>query len=320
MAQITFNPELLSTLKDKVVVLTGGATGIGREAVKQFHQAGSKIVFGDIADSFGQELENSLGSDNVRFQHCDTSSYQDQLKLFKLANELWGRIDIVVGNAGISIPQDPFNPAADVEKEFSTKEVDVDLKGALFTSRIGCHYLRKNGKEGGDLILVSSIAGFKESTGLGVYTASKHGVLGILRGIRVQVQREGVRINAVCPWMTKTGMVAGIESGWRELGLPENKPEDVARSIVICATANRARVKYDTKTLETSRGLRHGGTKVPFWGKILFVAGGESYEIEEKFDNLEPEWLGAENSKSLAIGQDFLMNGETSWDTTKSKL
>lgn len=111
----------------------------------------------------------------------------------------------MVANAGISIPQDPFLPSADIETELSTKEIDVNLKGVIFTARIGAHFLRLNGngKEGGgDLVLVSSIAGFKESTGLGVYTASKHGVLGLLRGVRVQLAREGIRVNAVCPWMT----------------------------------------------------------------------------------------------------------------------
>ncbi|KAE8454624.1 hypothetical protein EG329_000247 [Mollisiaceae sp. DMI_Dod_QoI] len=208
MAHITFNPDLLTTLKDKVVVLTGGATGIGREAVKQFHQAGAKIIFGDIADALGLELEKALDSPNVRFQHCDTSSYQEQLALFKKADELWGRIDVVVANAGVSVPKDPFDPDSytDISIPFSTKEIDINLTGALYTSRIGLHYLRKNGKEGGDLILVSSIAGFKESTGLTVYTASKHGVLGILRGLRVQASREGVRVNAVCPWMTSSSL------------------------------------------------------------------------------------------------------------------
>lgn len=118
---------------------------------------------------------------------------------------------------------------------------------------------------------------------------------------------------------TETGMVKGIESGWRDLGLPENNSEDVARSIVICATANRSRAKYDKQSLTTIR-VTHQGAKLPFWGKILFIAGGESYEIEDKFNELEPEWLGAENSKILEKGQDFLMNGETSWDTSKSKL
>lgn len=106
----------------------------------------------------------------------------------------------------------------------------------------------------------------------------------------------------------ETAMVAGIEAGWKELHLPENEPEDVANSILICATANR---------VEDSNS--HKGAKLPFTGKIVFVAGGQSYEIEDSMQELEPEWLGRENSKSLVVGQDFLMNGETSWDTEKAK-
>jgi NAD(P)-dependent dehydrogenase (short-subunit alcohol dehydrogenase family) len=116
-------------------------------------------------------------------------------------------VDVVVANAGISIPRDPFLPAADITVEPSTKEIDINLKGVLFTARIGMHYLRKHKTPegpGGDLILVSSIAGFKESGGLAIYTASKHGVLGILRGLRVTATLENIRINAICPWMTST--------------------------------------------------------------------------------------------------------------------
>lgn len=170
---------------------------------------------------------------------CDVTSYTSQLHLFRTAISLFGKIDIVVANAGISIPRDPFafssipgngdEGDAEIEKEFPTAEIDVNLKGCLFTSRIGLFYLRKNkptsakskddirageraeggdfaGDVGGDLILVSSIAGFKESTGLATYTASKHGVLGLLRGVRIQAGREGVRVNAVCPWMTSEFM------------------------------------------------------------------------------------------------------------------
>lgn len=103
-------------------------------------------------------------------------------------------------------------------------------------------------------------------------------------------------------------MVAGIEAGWRELGLPENVPEDVARSILVCATAN------------CGKGKTHQGARLPFAGKILFVAGGQSYEIEDNIQELEPAWLGKSNSEKLRLGQDFLMNGETSWDTAISKL
>lgn len=229
MVHVQFNPELLSTLKDKVVVLTGGATGIGRSAVAQFAgeglelsygltpahansvlEAGCKVVFGDISEEPARELESRLRP-NVRFLFCDTSSYSDQLGLFAAAESIFGRIDVVVANAGIAIHKDIFDPSSDISIEPSMKEVEVNLCGAIFTARIGMHYLRKNksrggGKGGGDLVLVSSIAGFKESGGLATYTASKHGVLGLMRGLHTTVLPEGIRINVICPWMTSRSL------------------------------------------------------------------------------------------------------------------
>jgi NAD(P)-dependent dehydrogenase (short-subunit alcohol dehydrogenase family) len=161
---------------------------------------GTKIVYGDVSDGPGRELESELDSSSAFFVQCDVTSYSDQLALFKKAQTEFGRVDIVVANAGIVIPQDPFAPDADISKEPSMKEVDVNLKGVMFTARIGMAYLRKSG--GGDLILVSSIAGFKESPGLTPYLASKHGVIGILRGLRMSALPEGIRVNAICPWMT----------------------------------------------------------------------------------------------------------------------
>ncbi|TVY82963.1 Short-chain dehydrogenase reductase 3b [Lachnellula suecica] len=305
MTHIEFDPSLLETLKDKVVVLTGGATGIGRAAVHLYHENGASIVFGDVADGPGQQLANELGSQRAAFIHCDTTSYSDQLALFAKAKELYGRVDIVVANAGMSIPQDPFSADADINIEPSTRELDVNLKGAMFTARIGTAYLRQKG--GGDLIMTSSIAGFKECTGLTAYTASKHGVIGIMRGLHLAVIPEDIRVNVICPWMTKTAMVKGIEKGWAELKLPANEPQDVALAILTCSTANRSQ-----------NGKTHKGAVLPLAGKILFVAGGKSYEIEDALQRLEPQWLGAENSRVLEIGQDYLMNSETSWDTTKS--
>lgn len=97
-------------------------------------------------------------------------------------------------------------------------------------------------------------------------------------------------------------MVKGIQNGWEKLRLPSNEPEDVARSILICALASRGE---NQKTFN--------GAKLPFSGKILFVSGGKSYEIEDRMQELEPDWLGEENSKYLAIGQAYLMDPKTSW-------
>lgn len=201
MTHLELNHELLRTLKDKVVVLTGGSTGIGRSVIELSIQNGAKVVFGDINDAAASDLLASLGSsDSVRFSHCDASSYADQLKLFDLAEKTFGRVDIAVGNAGVVIPPDPYADDSDVTVEPPLGEIEVNLKGAIFTSRIGTHFIRKNG--GGDIVLTSSIAGFKESGGLPIYTASKHGVVGIIRGANINLIKENIRINVVCPWMT----------------------------------------------------------------------------------------------------------------------
>lgn len=101
-------------------------------------------------------------------------------------------------------------------------------------------------------------------------------------------------------------MVTGIEQGWYKLGLPSNEPEDVAQAILICATANRSS--------KTNDGPQHQGAMLPFSGKIVWVGGGKSYEIEDRLQALEPEWLGRENSEVLKKGQEYLHSGQTSWD------
>lgn len=168
-------------------------------------EAGCKVVFGDISEEPARELEASLGA-AARFSRCDTSCYSDQLKLFALAESDFGRVDVVVANAGMAVHKDIFEARSNVFEEPTMKEVDVNLVGAIFTARIGMHYLRKNGsrggKGGGDLVMVSSIAGFKESGGLATYTASKHGVLGLMRGLHTTAFPEGIHINVICPWMT----------------------------------------------------------------------------------------------------------------------
>ena len=117
-------------------------------------------------------------------------------------------------------------------------------------------------------------------------------------------------MNAWCYAFTdtvaETGMVKGIEIGWAEKGLPENQPGDVAMGIVMCATANRG-----------GDGQTHGGAALPFEGKIVWVGGGKSYEIEDNIQRLEPQWLGEENSRVLAKGQAYLSSPATSWDATK---
>lgn len=157
-------------------------------------------------------------------------------------------------------------------------------------ARIASVYLRQNRPDNTDrsIILVSSVAGFKESPGLFIYQASKHGVLGLMRALRLYLcsPAHRIRINCICPWMTTTGMVKGIQDGWFKAGLPVNTPLDVAKVM--------ANVLGD-KELN---------------GQAMYIEGGRAWEIEANINRLEPQWLGEEPSRSLARGQEVLGSGE----------
>lgn len=149
-------------------------------------------------DDIGNELASQ--SPSLTYQHCDVSSYSQQLALFALAEKMHGKIDIVVGNAGVINYDDIFKADKDWTQEPKMREIDINLKGALFTTRIGMAYLRKAG--GGDILLTSSTAGFKCTNGLAPYTASKHGLVGLMRGLQSDAKAENIHINVILPYFT----------------------------------------------------------------------------------------------------------------------
>lgn len=175
------------------------------------------------------------------------------------------------------------------EQPATDKVLDINLRGVLYVARIASVYLRQNRPENADrsITLISSVAGFKESPGLFVYQATKHGVLGAMRALRQYLPRQAhrLRVNAVCPWMTTTGMVKGIQDAWFKAELPANTPTAVARII--------AGLVVDPKLNGTS----------------MYVEGGRGWEIEENLDRLESQWLGEEPSRTLAMGQSVLGDG-----------
>ncbi|KAK5731004.1 hypothetical protein LTR15_000942 [Elasticomyces elasticus] len=282
-----FHPHA-GNLEGKVVVLTGGALGVGSCIVRQLHAAGAHVFFGDVLDQPGQALERELSRDDakVKFIHCDVTLYADNLALFDAAYTACGRIDHAIANAGLGEQGNMFDPNLTLESvreepKKSMSIVNVNLKGPLYFSRIASAYLKQpdmNGKGGTaaadkSLTLVSSVAGFREDPGLYVYIASKHGVLGLMRSLR--------------------GLVAGIDEVWAKAGLPSNEPEDVARVIV--------GVLADGKV--------NGGT--------MYIEGGRAWNVEEGLLKTRHEWLGEKQEKDLDRGTQ-LMGGGEHWIENKS--
>lgn len=133
------------------------------------------------------------------------------------------------------------------------------------------------------ITLISSVAGFKDSPGLFAYSASKHGVMGLMRSLRGYLPSTfNVRINVVCPWATDTEMISGVRDIWFQNSLPVNSPGEVARIILQC----------------------NGDKNIH--GKAIYVAGGKGFDIEEGINRTEPDWLGEKQAIDLEKGQQVL--------------
>lgn len=238
-------------LRDTSIVLTGGSSGICADLVRLCHKNGAHVFFGDVLVEDGEAIEAELRSsgrpNHARFVRIDAANYEDNLRLFDIAFETCGRVDHAVSAAGISERGNIVDPGLNLQTvreipQSTMTALDINLVGPIYFSRIASVYLRQpalNGKSSTaaadkSLILVSSIAGITEAPGLAVYSAAKHGVIGLMRSLRrtlIAAEPIAIRTNAILPWMTKTRLCHGIEDNWAEAGLPSNEPIDVARII-----------------------------------------------------------------------------------------
>lgn len=211
-------------VRDKTIVITGGASGFGQRFFRRWAADGATVVIGDInvrgGDQLVREVRNETGNPNLHFFHCDVTDWQSQVQFFKDAVSVspHGGIDTVVANAGI-VDLDPTietpkgldlpNPPAP-----NLAVLDVNLKGVLYTSHLALFYLAKNPQSAPadpncdptktfrdrHLLLMSSMAGIAPIPSQTLYGASKHAVVGLYRNLRCSSFSQGVRTNMICPY------------------------------------------------------------------------------------------------------------------------
>ena len=210
--------------------MTGGSSGIGQGAVEYFTKHGAKVLNGDLQEP------KSIPK-GAFYQKTDASDWNDLLALFKKAIEIFGRIDIVVPNAGI-VDTDIKHVGDDgdpVKPEFAA--LKVNLIGQMYTVKLAIHYMRKQQPQGGVIISTVSRDGY-EAVGLPVYAASKHGMIGLMRAIKRVSSQYGVRINSIAPSVTDSAMTRWIPSvipDCLRVGIPVSTPEDTAKAIAFLA-------------------------------------------------------------------------------------
>jgi NAD(P)-dependent dehydrogenase (short-subunit alcohol dehydrogenase family) len=189
--------------QDKVVLVTGGAYGIGRAAAIGFAARGAKVVVADIDASRGAEtLQRIKGSGGVAiFVKTDVSSEEDVRILVDRVVETFGRLDCAFNNAGI---HKQFVSTVDFTEGEWEEMIHVNLKSVWLCMKYEIPQMLKQGK--GAIVNTSSVAGLVGAPSNPAYPASKHGVVGITKSTALEFARKGIRVNCVCPGPTRTGM------------------------------------------------------------------------------------------------------------------
>lgn len=226
-------------LKDKVAVITGAASGIGRASALRFAQEGAKVCVVDLADDPGRELANQIGGIYV---HADVSRPGDVQNMYRTTAERFGGIDVLFNNAGIS-PNDDGS-ILDTSIEAWDRVLTVNLKSVFLCCKFGIPYLIKRG--GGSVINTASfVAIMGAATSQIAYTASKGAVLAMSRELGVQFARQHVRVNALCPGPVNTPLLRELfakdakKAARRLVHLPGGRfaePEEIADAALFLAT------------------------------------------------------------------------------------
>jgi len=190
----------MNLLDDKVAVITGAGSGMGKASVKVFVREGARVVAADIS---GAEEETAADVGELVFPvHCDVSREADVEAMMATAVEEFGRVDIVLNVAGIA----DGCMLADLTMDLYDRLMDVDLRGVMLGMKHGIRTMLPTG--GGSIINWSSVGGLNGSAGTSVYNAAKHGIIGATKSAAIEYGSLGIRANTICPGFILTEIMA----------------------------------------------------------------------------------------------------------------
>jgi len=186
-------------MKNKVTIITGASSGIGRALATVVHQRGAKVVLSARRKEMLDEITSSWNTADYLSVQADVTREKDCRTLVEAALEKFGRIDVMINNAGISM-RALFE---DVDLEVIRKLIDTNFWGTVYCSKYALPYLLKTR---GSLVGVSSVAGYKGLPGRTGYSASKFAIHGLLEFIRIENMKKGLHVLIACPGFTASNI------------------------------------------------------------------------------------------------------------------
>lgn len=237
--------DALLDFTDKVVLITGAASGFGKLLAAEFSRRGARLVLGDLNTDGVNDVAACLSGPAVAMQ-CDVARESDCQAMVDAALELYGRLDIAINNAGVG--QD-FMAFTDITEEVADRQFNINVKGVMYGMKYQLAVMKNQGD--GAILNVSSMAGLGGAPKIAAYAAAKHAVIGLTKTAAVEFARYGVRVNAVCPFFSLTPLLttselaaAGTEqleaflgrgSPMKRLGLPQ---EITNVMLLLCSPGN----------------------------------------------------------------------------------
>jgi 3-oxoacyl-[acyl-carrier protein] reductase len=228
----------MSRFRDKVVIVTGAGSGIGREIARQVHAEGGYVVAVDVDPGGIDAVASELG-ERASALTLDVRDGAAIAAAIDQVIETFSGVDVLFNNAGVT---DKFTPAADTTDEFWDAVMGVNLIGPFRLARGVIPSMLQRG--GGAIVNTGSVASVVAGAGGAAYTVSKHGILGLTRSLAFDYGPQGIRVNAVLPGAIKTAMTSSDEAVVEGAdaaiaATPAGRwaaPEEVARVAVFLAT------------------------------------------------------------------------------------
>ena len=197
----------MGKLDGKVAIVTGAARGQGEAEARLFAAEGAKVVLGDVLDREGRTVADSIGAAAV-YVHHDVSSEESWKAAIGAAVSKWGRLDVLVNNAGILL----VAPIAQMELSDYLRIVGVNQVGCLLGMKHAIPAMAKGG--GGSIVNISSTAGFEGQPGIAAYVSTKWAIRGLTRSAAIECGPLGIRVNSIHPGGINTHMGRGGADGF----------------------------------------------------------------------------------------------------------
>jgi len=288
----TIDKASLTSLTNKTILITGGSSGIGLATSLLLHSLSNNIVVLDRSPPTKTPETTSLTSSPRFLLHtCDITNWKSQRAGFQAAIDKFGKIDAVYVNAGIAEYEDQFfKDKFDSDGKLTEPDrrtIDIDMQAADDTVKLAIYWMRKDAKhgkgKGGSIVMTASLAGYLASAGAPLYSAAKHGIVGLMRALKNDLATVDIAISVVAPGITITPILSqerkglaqrNIEqwaAGMEKVGVPINRAISVA--------------------LTVAQLIQHG---MKSNGKGILIQADRMADIESGIARSRSQWMGQE--------------------------